>query len=71
MSDYTTPSSQPGGSSSRGLFIALIVIVLFIVGLAAIGSDSTPATDGATEGAIAPAATDDADAAPATNTITE
>jgi hypothetical protein len=71
MSDYTTPNAQSGGSSSRGLFIALIVIILFVVGLAAIGSDSTPATDGATEGAVAPAATDDAAAAPATSTVTE
>ncbi len=71
MSDYTTPSSQPGGSSSRGLFIARIVIVLFIVGLAAIGNNSGPATDGATEGAVGPAATDDTATAPATTTATE
>ena len=71
MSDYITPNTTTGGTSARGLVIALVVIVLFIAGLAAIGSGSGPAT---TDGA--PAAVSDtaptAPTAPAkTGTVTE
>ncbi|AXI54495.1 hypothetical protein SuNHUV7_36310 (plasmid) [Pseudoseohaeicola sp. NH-UV-7] len=69
MSDYITPKTTTGGTSARGLVIALVVIVLFIAGLAAIGSGSGPASD---DGAAVPAVSDTAPAAPATTgTVTE
>jgi len=68
MSDYTTPNAGTGGSSSKGLFIALAVIVLFIAGLALIGTGAAPPSDGET----APVASDASPAEPAaTGTVTE
>jgi hypothetical protein len=68
MSDYITPNTTTGGTSARGLVIALVVIVLFIAGLAAIGSGTGPVTDGAAPAAVS----DTAPAAPATTgTVTE
>lgn len=61
MSDYITPNTGTGGSSSKGLVIALVVIVLFIAGLALIGSNSAPPPDGE----AAPAASDASPAEPA------
>lgn len=70
MSDYTTQNTS-GGSSTKGLVIALVVIVLFIVGLATLGSNSTGES-----GATAPAAGDTTTTEPAatgatTGTVTE